>query len=154
MPAAVRHVLITPARSLPASTITSCMTAYGLDPDATCIVTSAALTADGTLGEPHGSVDKLVSLGDGPAWHASPKVLAALQASLKPGGTLVTATLTAPPKSAAAAHQELLVAGFADAKASACAVVGVGAFHVVLQSTHKVLSAGSGTCSDNPARSM
>ena len=124
-----KHLLITPARSLPASTVASCMTAYGLDSDVAVIVTNATLQPDGTLGEPAGSVDKLVSLADAGSWH-SPKTLAALQSSLKPGGTLVTATLTAPPKSAAA-HQELLVAGFADAKASACAVGVSGAVSAV-----------------------
>lgn len=127
--ATTKHLLITPARSLPASTVTSCVIAYGLDPDAAVVVTNATLSPDGTLGEPIGTVDKLVSLADAASWH-TPKVLAALQASLKPGGTLVTATLAAPPKSAAA-HQELLVAGFADARASACAVGVSGAMTAV-----------------------
>jgi hypothetical protein len=49
-PPAPRHLLITPARSLPAGTVASCVHAYGLDPDATAVVTNAALSTDGTLG--------------------------------------------------------------------------------------------------------
>ena len=121
-------MLITPGPSLPFTTVASCVQAYGLHPDAAVVVTGAALGSDGTfgtLGVPwaaRGSVDKLVSLGESPAWHSDAKVLGALQALLKPGGTLVTATLAAPPPAASAHQSELLVAGFADARASACAV--------------------------------
>lgn len=130
---AVKHLVVTPAPSLSVGTVTSCVSAYGLDPDAAHVVTNAALAPDGTLGAPiaPGSVDKLVSLAADPTWHASTKVLAALQASLKPGGTLVTATLAPPPPSSNAATRDLLVAGFAEAKASACAVGVSGAVSAV-----------------------
>jgi len=96
MPAAVKHLIVTSARALPASTVSSCVSAYGLDPDAALVLTHCALAPDGTfagaLAAPQ-SVDTLVSLADDPdAWHA-PEVLAAASRALRPGGSFVAATL-------------------------------------------------------------
>ena len=96
MPAAVKHLIVTSARALPASTVSSCVSAYGLDPDAALVLTHCALAPDGTfagaLAAPQ-SVDKLVSLADDPeTWHA-PAVLKAVATSLRAGGTFVAATL-------------------------------------------------------------
>uniref|UniRef100_A0A7S0D3G6 Anamorsin homolog n=1 Tax=Micromonas pusilla TaxID=38833 RepID=A0A7S0D3G6_MICPS len=96
MPAAVKHLIVTSARALPASTVSSCVSAYGLDPDAAIVLTNCALAPDGTfagaLAAPQ-SVDKLVSLADDPeTWHA-PAVLKAVATSLRAGGSFVAATL-------------------------------------------------------------
>ena len=96
MPAAVKHLIVTSARALPASTVSSCVSAYGLDPDAAIVLTHCALAPDGTfagaLAAPQ-SVDKLVSLADDPdAWH-TPEVLGAFSKSLRPGGSCVAAAL-------------------------------------------------------------
>ena len=90
-----RHLILTPARSIPAGTVASCLSAYGLDASYTSVVTQARLGDDGTImGEPSASVDTLVSLADAPTWH-SPRVLEALQKALKPGGKLVMGSLVA-----------------------------------------------------------
>lgn len=121
MPAAVKHLIVTSARALPASTVSSCVSAYGLDPDAAIVLTHCALAPDGTfagaLAAPQ-SVDKLVSLADDPeAWHA-PAVLKAVATSLRAGGSFVAATLASSGAVAdadatrAATVAKCLVAGF------------------------------------------
>jgi len=128
MPAAVKHLIVTSARALPASTVSSCVSAYGLDPDAALVLTHCALAPDGTfagaLAAPQ-SVDTLVSLADDPdAWHA-PEVLAAASRALRPGGSFVAATLVGVFKNAehtadaarAAVVAKCLVAGLVPAAA-------------------------------------
>ena len=127
MPAAVKHLIVTSARALPASTVSSCVSAYGLDPDAALVLTHCALAPDGTfagaLAAPQ-SVDTLVSLADDPDnWHA-PEVLAAASRALRPGGSFVAATLvgvraehTAEHTARAAVVAKCLVAGLVPANA-------------------------------------
>ena len=122
------HVLATDARSLPASVVSAAAAAYGLDPEVVLVLTRVA--ADGNLGEPAGSVAKLVSLASSPGFH-TPAVLAALHEAVMPGGEIVVgvlgaaATSSVPVSSAPAAEKDLLVAGFADARAAAGDVAGV-----------------------------
>lgn len=121
------HVLATDARSLPASVVSAAAAAYGLDPEVVLVLTRVA--ADGNLGEPAGSVAKLVSLASSPGFH-TPAVLAALHEAVMPGGEIVVgvlgaATSSVPVGSAPAAEKDLLVAGFADARAAAGDVAGV-----------------------------
>lgn len=117
----MKHLIVTSARALPASTVSSCVSAYGLDPDAAIVLTHCALAPDGTfagaLAAPQ-SVDKLVSLADDPeAWHA-PAVLKAVATSLRAGGSFVAATLASSGAVAdadatrAATVAKCLVAGF------------------------------------------
>ena len=126
MPAAVKHLIVTSARALPASTVSSCVSAYGLDPDAALVLTHCALAPDGTFAARSApqSVDTLVSLADDPDnWHA-PEVLAAASRALRPGGSFVAATLvgvraehTAEPPRARRSSRECLVAGLVPANA-------------------------------------
>ena len=91
------HVLATDARSLPASVV-SAAAAYGLDPEVVLVLTRVA--ADGNLGEPAGSVAKLVSLASSPGFH-TPAVLAALHEAVMPGGEIVVGVLGAAATSSA-----------------------------------------------------
>ena len=123
MPTAAKHLIITSARGLPASTVSSCVSAYGLDPDAAIVLTHCALAPDGTfagaLATPQ-SVDKLVSLADDPdTWHA-PEVLAAVSRSLRPGGSFVAATLPT-----ARAHLAVDADGARAATVAKCLVAGL-----------------------------
>ena len=123
MPTAAKHLIITSARGLPASTVSSCVSAYGLDPDAAIVLTHCALAPDGSfagaLATPQ-SVDKLVSLADDPdTWHA-PEVLAAVSRSLRPGGSFVAATLPT-----ARAHLAVDADGARAATVAKCLVAGL-----------------------------
>ena len=116
------HLIVTSARSLPASIVASCVTTYGLDQDAAVVMTNCVLANDGVfagaLGAPN-SVDILVSLADDPfVWHSA-EVLKALATSLKPGARFVAAVL-ANSGNLAAAKQE----SFLSQTLSTCLVVG------------------------------
>ena len=116
------HLIVTSARSLPASIVASCVTTYGLDQDAAVVMTNCVLANDGVfagaLGAPN-SVDILVSLADDPfVWHSA-EVLKALATSLKPGARFVAAVL-ANSGNLAAAKQE----SFLSQTMSTCLVVG------------------------------
>ena len=61
------HVVATDARSIPAYVVSAAAATYGLDPNVVVVLTRVA--ADGNLGEPAGSVAKLVSLASTSAFH-------------------------------------------------------------------------------------
>tara|TARA_B110000977_G_scaffold4637_1_gene6645 strand:- start:8697 stop:9584 length:888 start_codon:yes stop_codon:yes gene_type:complete len=131
---AVKHLIVTSALALPASTINSCVSTYGLDPAAAIVLTNCALAADGTFaGALAGkeTVDMLVSLADDPNyWHTAP-VMKAMSACLKPGSQFVAATLAssgAVGKADATSTETIatmLVAGFTGAATSAASSKGV-----------------------------
>jgi hypothetical protein len=134
MPAAVKHLIVTSARALPASTVASCVSAYGLDPDAAVVLTNCALLPDGTFASDVAapeSVDALVSLADDPrSWH-SREVLGACFQLMKPGGAFNAASSASPANGAGAARatdtavSALLLAGFENAAGSATVPLGV-----------------------------
>ena len=117
------HVVATDARSIPASVVSAAAATYGLDPDVVVVLTRVA--ADGELGEPAGSVAKLVSLASTSAFH-TPSVLGKMQEAVMPGGEIVVGVLGDTSSNVAPAPEgDLLVAGFTDAKAAGGVVPGV-----------------------------
>ena len=117
------HVVATDARSIPASVVSAAAATYGLDPDVVVVLTRVA--ADGNLGEPAGSVAKLVSLASTSAFH-TPSVLGKMQEAVMPGGEIVVGVLGDTSSNVAPAPEgDLLVAGFTDAKAAGGVVPGV-----------------------------
>ena len=110
------HVVATDARSIPASVVSAAAATYGLDPNVVVVLTRVA--ADGNLGEPAGSVAKLVSLASTSAFH-TPSVLGKMQEAVMPGGEIVVGVLGDTSSNVAPAPEgDLLVAGFTDAKAA------------------------------------
>ena len=117
------HVVATDARSIPASVVSAAAATYGLDPNVVVVLTRVA--ADGNLGEPAGSVAKLVSLASTSAFH-TPSVLGKMQEAVMPGGEIVVGVLGDTSSNVAPAPEgDLLVAGFTDAKAAGGVVPGV-----------------------------
>ena len=117
------HVVATDARSIPASVVSAAAATYGLDPNVVVVLTRVA--ADGNLGEPAGSVAKLVSLASTSAFH-TPAVLGKMQEAVMPGGEIVVGVLGDTSSNVAPAPEgDLLVAGFTDAKAAGGVVPGI-----------------------------
>ena len=122
------HVVATDARSIPASVVSAAAATYGLDPNVVVVLTRVA--ADGNLGEPAGSVAKLVSLASTSAFH-TPSVLGKMQEAVMPGGEIVVGVLGDTSSNVAPAPEgDLLVAGFTDAKAAGGVVPGLSLIHI------------------------